>query len=410
MAYSSLGSQNGWTKQQVSIPRQSYANPITQQSFNNPWDSARASSSYPLITQMTNGAVRDNRPQGGQMVLNTGSSSVPFVPNTGGATGSWENGSVLGKSASASVPNPQSTFITHNGETKKLADWMGEGVLDQYGNSFAQDRQRAEAEATARADATRNTIRGGFSDIRNQLDGYLNQLSGYQNEDINSVGNSYNYQNSEIANQRNAQINKLNSLREGSIADLQKTMRTMLDAGNIKLGAAGAGDSSATPMYAYALSKQATQNQSNIQNQSNQQMMDIETNYNSAINSLNQWKEEQVQGVRSKYQSLFDQVQQRKMSATAQETQALANLETGLLNQAQSELANIKAMEMQNRQSITQWALQQSQSVNQYRQGLDNSVVGINSGSMQGLGDNVRYSEDEFYNPYTLKKGQTSNK
>ena len=166
-----------------------------------------------------------------------------------------------------------------------------------------------------------------------------------------------------------------------SLKSLAENVRNLMQAGNIYLGARGAGDSSAAGMWGYALGKEALKNKANVLQQVESIKNDIadreaslgrlvtqekdklQTSYNTMLNNISTW-----------YSQAMQQVQQAKIfdkNALSQQVLAQA-LDT--LNQAKTDFANKQT-------ALQSWAISNSTGIDQ----LKSNLAAVTSQSFQQL-------------------------
>jgi hypothetical protein len=133
----------------------------------------------------------------------------------------------------------------------------------------------------------------------------------------------------------------------------------------MQLGTTGAGNSSASKMLAFALSKAAGQGSANITNQSQQQYGQIEaqaqsirSTYDDQVAKLGTWKADNLNQVVGWAQDQLGQIQNAKLNATGQKAAALAASEQGIINNALSALQTIQNNVSQWQTGMQSWAAQ----------------------------------------------------
>lgn len=150
------------------------------------------------------------------------------------------------------------------------------------------------------------------------LDSQMSSLPGVQSSLEGQIGNAYQGQRSSIntalqttQNNLDQSRNEITENKVSSLRDLDQSMMNQLRAGNVYLGSRGAGDSSASDQYAYALSKMGTQSRSDVQRQANQLYSQVNTQWNNAqsvaqdqLNQLDTWKNSQLADIGQYVQSL----------------------------------------------------------------------------------------------------------
>lgn len=184
----------------------------------------------------------------------SGSGSVNFAPL--GSTAAYGNtpykapppqGQVLAvkqQSGNSGGNNPNTNYVTRNGETKKLSDWLGEGI-DPF--ATAEDAARAEDQALL------SRLNSEYDYNAEQLQGQLGTLGLNKQNSIETLNNEFsNVQNQYTKSKNNAQLQGDKQIKEaGSIArSTQAQSRNVLRALGI-LNSSAAGELLSKPLNAF---------------------------------------------------------------------------------------------------------------------------------------------------------------
>jgi len=297
---------------------------------------------------------------------------------------------------------------------KDINELRRQGLLieNSGGGSNIQDHQNK----------VRDTINSGFSGIFSQLDSLAGLAPQYQAEDEKFISDQYGLESQARQNELAANQQRLGTYR-GDVANREKAtlssiaadMRNMLKAGNSKIGAMGAADSSAVPMYNYALSKQTGQRTADVRNQSNTQYgeldrkeIDVKTAFDSAMTGLGSWKNEQLINAKERARQLLERVQNAKVGADQSRLQALTNLETNILSDVTNNIRQIESEERANAKAIQNWATQRIASLQDYKINLqksaDFSPQALTYDALQGINYTGAPTDTTFYNPMAMQK------
>ena len=229
----------------------------------------------------------------------------------------------------------------------------------------------AQAEADRRANQVRNTINSGYDALTGNLQGLIPFYEGQQNTQLQSAQDIYNQIRSGLGQTRDTAMDKLGIARNqvqsnvaNNVKDLQKNLLGVIRNTGMQLGAMGAGDTSASNVMApYAYTKMAGQEYGKIQRQGNDQIFQIQTQerdtenqYNQMVNQSEIEKQQQLQGIRDQFGGIIAQIRNQMANVPAERAQALANLETNLLQQAQSKLSQIEGYYMNLQGELQSWA------------------------------------------------------
>lgn len=216
--------------------------------------------------------------------------------------------------------------------------------LDQMEGGFSQQRQDQEGIVNSQYNQGRNTLQG-------QLATGMNQLTGKREE---------------------ARSGQAKTLR-----DLENNVRNMFQAGNVYLGSRGAGDSSASNMYSYAVTQMGNKNRGEAMNQTRAIMNDIDgrefelkNTVDTETRNLDEMKNQKMLEVAQWYNESLNNVRQMKAQGQLERGVSLANVTRDLLNQATQRAMMIEQNAMNQKNAIMEWAMQQGQSLQATRQQL----------------------------------------
>lgn len=212
----------------------------------------------------------------------------------------------------------------------------GAGGSNTQTTSTYQAPVNYSAQALAALDQQMNRLneREGayYGDINAQ---YANRLQGL------NVNKAQGEQN--LGRQRETETRQ----KDMSIRDLANNIRNSYQSGIQKLGVQGAGDSSATGMYKYALGQLEGQNRGQLVDnyQFNMGNIDIATqqlqqNFNQKVSELEDWKRSQVFAIADKFQVARDQLNAQRATLGAG---AVSQQQAALAQQTAQQLANVSA-------------------------------------------------------------------
>lgn len=260
---------------------------------------------------------------------------------------SQPQGQVLG----ATTNNPQVNNAPVSSTIKKTTSNSGGS---SKGNSTTNS-------LSAQQKALQKSLGQGFSNTIDSYKNQLNQLPGQQQEDSAQIDSLAGSQKNSINDALNSALQLLTNNRgqvdanqKQTLNDLADNTRNAFQAGNVYLGARGAGDSSAAGMYSAAMTQQANKQRSDILTQYDSQRNDInntETQTRGAaqqqLDSVDTWQNTQMQQLTTQYQSLQRQLETAKANASDQEKQAINQLQTNLLTAAQNQQYNLQTVAAQ---------------------------------------------------------------
>lgn len=272
----------------------------------------------------------------------------------------------------------------------------------------------------------KNVYSNAYNEVFSALDRFAGLIPQYKQEREQGVNNLYGTQLNEINTNMQGSLGALEGSRQNvamkqaqAVRDLQENLRNMLQAGNIQLGVGGAGDSSASKMLGYALSKQAARGSADISNQAmsqygqiDAQAQQIRATADDQKTKLDTWKADNLNQVITWAQGMLGDIEAQKINATGQKAQALAASEAGIIQSALSRLQGIDDQVSQWKQGIQSWALNRLASLDDAKLKLGqlgkysasdivaNELKGMN-GNTSGIASSANMAG---YNPFATQK------
>lgn len=242
----------------------------------------------------------------------------------------------------------------------------------------------SKSSAELAAEKLRGQISSGWDSYINSLDDQLAGLTSSRtaqegivnnqyNQGVNNLGLQLSQGNQALESNRNEALqNQTNNLR-----DISGNIRNAFQAGNVYLGSRGAGDSSASDQYSYALNKMGTQQRSNVMTDTAKILADINargTNlqniYNTEINNLGEMKNQKINEIAQWFADAQNQVRNLKSQGKLNKEQDIANLSKDLLNQALSAINNLNQYALNKRAALDQWAMGISDNIDQLKSNM----------------------------------------
>lgn len=180
--------------------------------------------------------------------------------------------------------------------------------------------------------------------FQQQYQGKMNDLQTQHDRGIRDLGTA--------ANQ--IQLQKAQSLN-----DLAHQVEQMGMSYNNQLGSLGAGNSSAAGLINRAVAQQAARNRGQVMQsagsqlgQINTQRGDLETDFGTQKQALDQWKQGQLYDLINNYNDQMAKLQEAIANAQGQKAQALAQYQPQLVQQAIDGLTQLQNVYNQNHQSL----------------------------------------------------------
>jgi hypothetical protein len=194
-----------------------------------------------------------------------------------------------------------------------------------------------------------------------------NALTSY-NQGLSDIG--FSQQENQALLDKQKRLNE--EAKQKNLKDLAGNVRSLYQSGNIYLGSRGAGDSSASGMYAYALGKEALKNRTSIQNQATAGMTDIgdreaslgrlvtsekaklQSSYSQTLGNISQW-----------FADAQRQLSQSRASSAGAMSQQVLDFALNAISQAKSDFTNKQS-------ALQQWALSNSANYQQLQTNMQN--------------------------------------
>jgi len=333
---------------------------------------------------------------GSNMKGSTQDTAIIKTPESGGyiPTGSgW----------SAPQTRTPSTTPTSSTPTGSISSSYSASSSPSGSSSNTSSDAAAEAERIRQEEERiRNQISSGFDQYIGSLDNMLEGLSTQRGsmEDIrkgqlNQFQTTLGAQKEEGLQDLQGERQKTEKAQQSNFNKLAEDLRNQMQAGNIYLGARGAGDSSAANMYSYALGRQGSQirgdlmsQTADIQNEINKregnlkrvydtEMNNAQTEYNNGMSEIARWFAEQQA-----------QIEQMKGSASKDKALSLAQLSMDILNQAKQAAQELQDHARAKQDALDQWAINNSNTINEVKSNLASLsnyyAPGINMGKISG--------------------------
>lgn len=230
----------------------------------------------------------------------------------------------------------------------------------------------------------RGEISSGWDQYISSLDQQLESLSGQRKsqEEIaqsqfNKGVNTLDLSKTQALGRLGTETTQVNQNQARTLRDLAENIRNSFMAGNVYLGARGAGDSSAANQYSYALTKlgtqqrsDITQNTANILADINGRMTNVNNIYDTEKRNLQESLNQQIAQVAQWFASAQQTIQQQKAQGALGKSQDLANLSRDILNQGLSAIQMVQQQAANRQSALDSWAISNSTNLNQLKQNL----------------------------------------
>ena len=268
-----------------------------------------------------------------------------------------------------------STMYPGWGRAEAEQDWIAKGRPSPNGGGAPAPDPYA---------GIRDNINSGYDAYIDSLNEQLGSLDDQENDQTEIIDNSYdqgvndlNLQLGQGEAQFGTQRGEITTNQNRNLKGIDENLRNMFMAGNVYLGAKGAGDSSAANQYSYALTKQGNQargeqmkaatkalsevqaRETNLKNIVNNEMTRLKTTADNQKLQVNQW-----------FIDAQNQIKTAIANGQLNRSQDLAALSRNLLDQAISKLQAIQDNTTNQQNSLITWAENNSNSISALRNNL----------------------------------------
>lgn len=289
-------------------------------------------------------------------------------------------------------------------------DIGGTQNVDWYINEFGKKVPMGQ-ETGPNLDQVRNEVGGAWDTYINSLDSQLGFVGQQKTAQEGLLGNQADIMRNDLGLQKTQGLTALGgerektaSAQEKNFRALDENLRNQMQAGNIFLGARGAGDSSAAGMYNYALGRQGNQVRGNlmgqtadINNEINKREENLNNVYNTEINNTKKEYDAGINQIATWYADAQRQIAEAKGSAGRDKGLSLAQMSYEALNQAKQRAQELQNYAMQKQTALDQWAMNNSTNIKSMK---------ANLGAVQGTYDGYAAPELQRDYVYGAQTGQ----
>lgn len=270
-------------------------------------------------------------------------------------------------------------------------------LFKQYGVDNTPDLLKAmQKSAKSRQSDYEKKVRGsineGYNDVFSQLDSMIGLLPSQKAELEARINEMAAGQTADVELEKERGLasllnseQKQRQLAASSLRDLDEDTRSAMVAAGRYIGAAGAGDSSASYLASEALARQAQKSRAGVLSTRDQAINEIELK-KSDVESLatqekskvGQWKSSALADITSTFQSRMENLMNAKVNATAEKANAISNLIQDSYKSFMTQLANLDNQALQYVQQIDMWQMQRAGELEDYasRLGIAKSYQG----------------------------------
>lgn len=301
-----------------------------------------------------------------------GNPNMPFVRVANAAENTTnDNYSLVPEGAG--VTNPYSQVPT------------GGGVPGVVNNPNPNPNPNPDSGGPSEYDVMRNNWTNQVNNTYDPLISYLDKLAGtlpgWKEEKLASINDLFSSQTEELESQKEDQFNKLAANKQEvkddervNMKSLGENFRNWLQTGQNQLGVWGAGDSSASGMYKFALAKQVAKRGTDIARQVAKSINDIkmkeadvQSAFNTAKRELDRWLTTNTQQVKDWFNEKKQAIDTQKATAIGEKANALAQAEMSLMQDAYNKLQSIQSKAEEYDSKMKDWAINTMTSLNEYK-------------------------------------------
>jgi len=251
-----------------------------------------------------------------------------------------------------------------------LADYAATGGSKMGGGSGGGEDFNAKL---------RGEIEGGYDSYINDLNNLYGGLTTQAGAQENIAQNSYGQSIKDLLANKESSLGdlglteqKLQANQVKNLRDIASNIQNQYMAGNVMLGARGAGDSSAANQYSYALNRLGSKERGNVMNTTAQSQQEIE-NQKAKLNNIVTQETSRLdtelanvkQGISSWLAEQQNAVSQMISQGKLNKSKEIASLTQNLLNQALSAYQT-KQQEISGRKSaLESWAMNNANNIKQ---------------------------------------------
>lgn len=252
------------------------------------------------------------------------------------------------------------------------------------GGSTQPSSKSQSNEVDSRTRALQKSISSGWDNYIRGLDDQLGSLSSSRDAQQGIVNSQYNQGVNDLSLQRDQGFQALDADRQAAnqnqvanLRDISSNIRNAFQAGNVYLGARGAGDSSAANQYSFALNKMGTQQRSDVMNNTANILAEVESRetnlrniFDTETRNLGEQRNQALNQVTMWFADAQRQIKQMQNDGKLNKSRDLDNLSKDLLNNAIARVNQIESETSNRRQQLQQWAIGVSENINQLKSNM----------------------------------------
>lgn len=228
-------------------------------------------------------------------------------------------------------------------------------------------------------DGVRNEINSAYDGYISSLDqqlGILGTTYATMGQQVGASNQQYqnglDLQKTQGQDALTAEATKTDQNQKKTLQSLTDDITNQFQAGNVYLGARGAGDSSAASQYAYAIAKQGNKQRgdvmaqtADIKNEINKRSENLTNIYNTETNNNKLEYQKQMGQLAQWYSDQQSQIAGLKGSANLNRGTSLAQMSMDLLTQAKQRAQDLQDQATQKQSALETWALNNSTTLKQ---------------------------------------------
>lgn len=276
--------------------------------------------------------------------------------------------------ASPSQAAPSSSPTTRIAETPQQA--LDSSIAYTEAQKREAQRQRQEFETRERS-----AINAEFEPIFTSLDSRIGMLPAQQKEMEDQLNQLASTEYASVDAATAANKGELDATRvtedqrsKKSLRELAEDVSNLIQANAVKLGAMGAGDSSAALMGSELITRQGTRERGNRIAQRDQIFAQIDQK-KTAVDAMGRqqklqidnWKNNQIMSIKQQYQERRAELEDSKTNASVQQARAINELIRGLHTDTMNRLRQLDDRQSQYKQAIDTWQIQRAAALEDFK-------------------------------------------
>lgn len=257
-------------------------------------------------------------------------------------------------------------------------DWMNE-----QNRIWSEQNQQSSgpSEADALAGKMRGEISSGYDAYFGELDAMLGELPNQRTAQEDIVGSQHTQGVADLGAEKatgladlGMQRTRTESAQAKNLGGIGENIRNLFTSGQIKLGAAGAGDSSAVDQFSYALAKLGSKARGDVMSKTSDIVAEIDnrefklnTIFSNEKTRLSSTRDQAISGIAQWFSEATNQIRGMVAQGQISKGQDLAGITSKLLDQAMQQAQTAQTAFLNRQGMLEQWALNNQEGIKEAR-------------------------------------------